>query len=128
MVIADTSAWIAFQTKPDSEFGREFDALLAGDEIVMVGPVLAELLQGARSESDFSFFAERLGALAFLEADQATWIKAGELNYQLRSRGRIIPMADLIVTALAIQHDIPVYTSAKDYQEVPGLKIYEPTG
>ena len=128
MVIADTSAWIAFQTKPDSEFGREFDALLAGDEIVMVGPVLAELLQGARSESDFSFFAERLGALAFLEADQATWIKAGELNYQLRARGRIIPMADLIVSALAIQHGIPVYTSAKDYQEVPGLQIYEPTG
>ncbi|MCH7653717.1 MAG: PIN domain-containing protein [Chloroflexi bacterium] len=128
MVIADTSAWIAFQTKPDSEFGRQFDALLAGDEIVMVGPVLAELLQGARSESDFSFFAERLGALAFLEADQATWIKAGELNYQLRARGRIIPMADLIVTALAIQHGIPVYTSAKDYQEVPGLQIYEPAG
>ena len=128
MVIADTSAWIAFQTKPDSEFGRQFDALLAGDEIVMVGPVLAELLQGARSDSDFSFFAERLGALAFLEADQATWIKAGELNYQLRARGRIIPMADLIVTALAIQHGIPVYTSAKDYQEVPGLQIYEPAG
>ncbi|MCH9009513.1 MAG: PIN domain-containing protein [Chloroflexi bacterium] len=128
MVIADTSAWIAFQTKPDSEFGRQFDALLAGDEIVMVGPVLAELLQGARSESDFSFFAERLGALAFLEADQATWIKAGELNYQLRARGRIIPMADLIVSALAIQHGIPVYTSAKDYQEVPGLQIYEPAG
>ena len=128
MVIADTSAWIAFQTKPDSEFGRQLDALLAGDEIVMVGPVLAELLQGARSESDFSFFAERLGALAFLEADQATWIKAGELNYQLRARGRIIPMADLIVTALAIQHGIPVYTSAKDYQEVPGLQIYEPAG
>lgn len=128
MVIADTSAWIAFQTKPDSEFGRQFDALLAGDEIVMVGPVLAELLQGARSESDFSFFAERLGALAFLEADQATWIKAGELNYKLRARGRIIPMADLIVTALAIQHGIPVYTSAKDYQEVPGLQIYEPAG
>ena len=128
MVIADTSAWIAFQTKPDSKLGREFDALLADDEIVMVGPVLAELLQGARSESDFSFFAERLGALAFLEADQETWIKAGELNYQLRARGRIIPMADLIVSALAIQHDIPVYTSARDYQEVPGLQIYEPAG
>lgn len=126
MVIADTSAWIAFQTKPESKFGKVFDALLADDEIVMVGPVLAELLQGTRSESDFSFFAERLGALAFLEADQDTWIRAGQLNYLLRARGRIISMADLIVSALAIQHDIPVYTSTRDYQEVPGLKIYEP--
>ena len=126
MVIADTSAWIAFQTKPDSKFGRAFDALLAGDEIVMVGPVLAELLQGARSEGDFSFFAERLGALAFLEADKDTWIKAGELNFQLRARGRVISMADLIVSALAIQHGIPIYTSARDYGEVLGLQIYEP--
>ena len=128
MVIADTSAWIAFQTKPDSKFGREFDSLLAGDEIVMVGPVLAELLQGARSDDEFSFFAERLGALAFLEVDQDTWIRAGQLNYQLRARGRVISMADLIVSALAIQHGIPVYTSTRDYQEVPGLQIYESAG
>lgn len=127
MVIADTSAWIAFQTKPESKFGREFDSLLASDEIVMVGPVLTELLQGARSEDDFTFFAERLGALAFLEADQDTWIRAGRLNYQLRAQGRLISMADLIVSALAIQHGIPVYTSARDYQEVPGLQIYEPS-
>ena len=126
MVIADTSAWIAFQTKPNSKFGREFDSLLSGDEIVMVGPVLAELLQGARSEDEFSFFAERLSALAFLEADQDTWIRAGQLNYGLRARGKMIPMADLIVSALAIQHSIPVYTSTRDYQEVPGLRIYKP--
>ena len=126
MVIADTSAWIAYQTKPDSKFGRQFDSLLAGDEIVMVGPVLAELLQGAGSESEFSFFAERLGALAFLDADQDTWIRAGELNYQLRVQGKIISMADLIVSALAVQHGIPVYTKTRDYQEVPGLQIYKP--
>ena len=126
MVIADTSAWIAFQTKPNSKFGREFDSLLSDDEIVMVGPVLAELLQGARSEDEFSFFAERLSALAFLEADQDTWIQAGQLNYGLRARGKMIPMADLIVSALAIQHSIPVYTSTRDYQEVPGLRIYKP--
>ena len=126
MVIADTSAWIAFQTKPDSKFGREFDSLLSRDEIVMVGPVLAELLQGARSEEEFSFFAERLSALAFLEADQDTWIRAGQLNYGLRARGRMISMVDLIVSALAIQHSIPVYTSSRDYQEIPGLRIYKP--
>ncbi len=125
MVIADTSAWIAFQTKPDSKFGREFDSLLASDQIVMVGPVLAELLQGARSEDELTFFAERLGALEFLEADQDTWIRAGRINYQLRALGRIISMADLIVSALAIQHGIPVYTSTRDYREVPGLRIYE---
>ena len=128
MVIADTSAWIAFQTKPDSKFGRQFDSLLAGDEIVMVGPVLAELLQGARSESDFSFFAERLGALEFLEADQDTWMRAGELNFQLRARGRIISMADLIVSALALQHGIPVYTSTRDYQEVLRLQTFVSAG
>lgn len=126
MVIADTSVWITFQRQPDSDVGRRFQSLLANEEVVMVGPVLTEMLQGARSEREFTFFAERLKALAFLETDQDTWIQAAELNFRLKQQGRLMAFADLIVSALALQHDVPVYTVDRDYQRVPGLQLYEP--
>ena len=92
----------------------------------MVGPVLTEILQGARSQDEFAFFADRLRSLEFLEVDQDTWTRAGHLNFQLKKQGRILAFADLIVSALAVQHDLPVYTINGDFQRVPGLQLYEP--
>ena len=70
MIIADSSIWIDFQRDPDSEAGRELDQLLDADEVVMVGPVLTEVLQGARSGGELEFFSSHLTALLFLETSR----------------------------------------------------------
>mgnify|MGYP001337460635 CR=1 FL=1 len=126
MVIADSSVWITFQRDPNSDVGRELNTLLADDEVIVVGPVLTEILQGARSDREFAFLAERLRSLAFQSTDQDTWIQAGELNFQLKREGLTLAFADLIVSALAVQHGIPVYTINGDFQRVRGLRLYEP--
>lgn len=125
MVIADSSVWITYLRRPRSETGRHFDSLLAGDEVIMVGPVITEILQGARSESEFEFFAERLKSLPFIEVDQNTWTLAGEINLQLRLQGNMMGFADLILATIAIQHGMSVYTEDGDYDRVPGLQLYE---
>ena len=126
MVIADSSIWIDFQRDPGSEAGRELDRLLAIDEVVMVGPVLTEVLQGARSEGEFEFFASHLTALLFLETSQDTWVRAGELNYQLKQHGNMMSVGDLIISALALRHDMPVYSLNGDFERVPGLRRHMP--
>ena len=126
MIIADSSAWIVFQRDPDSTVGREMDLLLARGEIVMVGPVLAEILQGSRSERELAFFADHLSSLAFLEADQATWIRVGELGFELRRQGMTIALADLVISALATQSKIPLYTLDQDFKRIPGLQLHAP--
>ena len=125
MVIADSSIWIEFQNNPGSEVGAELDRLLANDEVVMVGPVLTEVLQGSRSESDLDFFASRLTALSFLEADQETWVKAAELNYRLSREGSMLSLGDLMISTLALYHDIPVYSLNGDFDRVSGLRRHE---
>ena len=127
MVIADSSVWVAFQRQPESEVGRHLDSLLARDEVIMVGPVLTEILQGARSEQEFAFLAQRLKSLAFLDADQDTWVIAGRLNFELKTKGGLLASADLVVSALAVQHDLTLYTTDSDFSRVAGLRLYEPT-
>ena len=126
MIIADSSIWIDFQRNPGSRVGRELDRLLANNEVVMVGPVLAEVLQGARSESEFVFFASHLTALSYLEMDQDTWVRAGELNRLLKQKGEALALGDLIISTLALHHDIPVYTLNGDFNRVPGLRRHQP--
>ena len=49
MVVADTSIWISFFNRPASVEKQVLDELLDRDEVVLVGVVLTELLQGIRS-------------------------------------------------------------------------------
>ena len=91
---------------------------------MMVGPVLAEILQGARSDDALEFFSSRLTALPFLETDQETWVRAGELNFRLRRQGSMLSLGDLLISTLALDHDLPVYSLDGDFQRVPGLRTY----
>ena len=126
MVIADSSVWITFQRDPNSDAGRELDRLLAVDEVTMVGPVLVEVLQGSRSDEAFDFFASRLTALSYVETNQDTWVMAGELNLRLRRQGDMLSLGDLLISTLALKHDLTVYSLDGDFGRVPGLRLHEP--
>ena len=125
MPIVDTSVWIAFQRDPQSPAGRELDRLLEVDEVIMVGPVLTEILQGTRSSSEFVFFASRLTHLPYLETEQDTWVKAGELNRELRGSRRMLALSDLVISAIALEHDVPVFSLDGDFNRVPELKMHD---
>lgn len=127
MVIADSSVWIDFQRDPDSQVGRELDRLLADGEVIMVGPVLTEVLQGSRSDSDFELLVDALSNLSFLESTQQMWEEAGKLNYLLKLEGRVLAMSDLMIATLALEHDIPVYSLNGDFDRVPGLQRHWPS-
>lgn len=92
----------------------------------MVGPVLTEVLQGARSGGELEFFSSHLTALLFLETSQETWVRAGALNYQLKQSGRMLSVGDLVISTLALEHDMPVYSLNGDFDRVPGLRRHVP--
>lgn len=127
MVIADSSVWIDFQRDPDSEVGRELRRLLAAGEVVMVGPVLTEVLQGSPSDSDLEIFASALTTLSFLESTQQTWVAAGRLNHLLKREGNILALGDLMIATLALEHDMPLYSLDGDFDRVPGLQRHRPS-
>ena len=126
MVIADTSIWINAQRLPESRDSQEFWDLFDRGEIVMVGPVFAELLQGSRTQREFDTLHSRLAALDYLEADRQTWQTVARIRRHLSERGAQIGFSDTITAALAIQHDIPLYTLDGDFKRVPNLSLHRP--
>lgn len=124
MVIADTSIWINAQRRPESGDSVEFWRLYDGREIVMVGPVLAELLHGSRTQREFDVLLAHLDALSYLEVDQGTWSLVGRIRRDLGHEGALIGFSDSITAALAIQHACAVYTLDGDFARVPGLRLH----
>ena len=124
MVVADSSAWIDYFRSPESHIGREVASLIASNEMAVVGPVVAEVLQGARSPTEFDFLRTRLDALRFLDDDKDTWVMVGQVANELRRLGRTIPLSDVIIAVVAMQHNEPVFTTDRHFELVPGLRLH----
>lgn len=128
MVIVDTSIWIQAFRPGVSPERRALDGLLRQREVAMVGPVLAEVLQGTRSPDEFQELLIRLTALPYFAETQGTWARVGNLSYDLRQQGVTIALVDLLIASLALEHDCEVYTLDEHFQRVPSLKLHQVEG
>ena len=126
MVVADTTVWIEFFNDPESEEKQVIDLLIDGDELALVGPVLAELLQGCRTADEASTILDHVSALAFLEMSFSAWRRAGEISSSLRRKGTTLPLMDVIIAALALEHNAEVFTVDPHFDKIPGLKLHKP--
>jgi hypothetical protein len=127
MVIADTSVWIPFFNRPDSPEKAALDLLIDADDVVLVGVVLAELLQGCRAPSERDSLSDALQALPYYEVARSTWLQAGDLSAHLLRKGVTLPLSDLLIAALAIERDCLVYSLDTHFKKIPGLDLYSPT-
>ncbi|MFB6272532.1 MAG: PIN domain-containing protein [Salinibacter sp.] len=127
-VLVDTSVWIEYFNRPTSAEQAELMRLLDGDAASLAGVVLAELLQGAKSERERDLLRETLDAFPLLPASRATWERVGELAFGLRRRGRTLPLSDLLIASPAIEHEHPVYTLDPHFDEIPDLPRPQPPG
>ena len=126
MVIADTSVWIPFFNRPDSPEKIALDRLIDADAVALAGVVLAELLQGCRTLSERTTLSESLLALFYVEVNQTTWLRTGDLSAQLLRKDVTLPLSDLLIAALAIAHDCRVYSLDTHFKKIPGLRLYMP--
>src|SRR5207244_162057 len=117
---------IPFFNEPESEEKRELDALIDLDRLVLVGVVLAELIQGCRTAKEAEAMTSRLAGLRFIETAFSTWRRAGEVSFGLRRKGITLPLSDLVIAALAVEHRLDVYSLDPHFKKVPGLTLYVP--
>lgn len=124
MIIVDTSVWIPFFNRPDSYEKATLDLLIDADDVILVGVVLAELLQGCRPPSERALLSDALSALPYRETDRETWERAGDLSAQLLRKGITLPLSDLIIASLALAHGDVVYSLDTHFKRIPGLHLY----
>jgi len=126
MIIADTSVWIPFFNRPDSPEKTALDLLIDADEVALVGVVLAELLQGCRTLSERNTLAEALLALRYYEVTRSIWLRTGDLSALLLRKGVTLPLSDLVIAAVSIEHGCSVYSLDTHFKKIPGVHLYLP--
>lgn len=119
----DTCAWIDFFKARQSSMAEQLEEVLVHGEVVTCGVVLFELIQGIKSAREESLVLNAFQALPHAEMNGKLWIKAGRLSSALRKKGVTLPLSDIIITTLALEHKCPILTIDRHFDAIPGLTI-----
>ena len=122
MVLVDTTVWVDFFAGRNLPQVGTLQALIENDEdLCLCGVILAEVLQGIRSDKDFARTKEYFGDLIFLPMDQATFQRAAEIYRTLRKKGVTIRKpVDCMIASVAIEYDIPLLHNDRDFDHIAG--------
>jgi predicted nucleic acid-binding protein len=121
LVLIDTSAWIE-ALRPDGHPGvrARVDEALADGSVATCGPIMAELLVGARSDRELVVLRESMEALHVLPAEPE-WPRCAKLGYDLRRKGMVVPTFDLLVACVAISGKCLLLHADKHFEAIASV-------
>ncbi len=123
-VLVDTCVWIEF-FKTDSAISLELENLIKTDSIWICGIVLLELIQGVRSEDEKNKIIDALSGFKYVEMSKSLWQRAGELLASLKKKGFNLPLSDILVSTIALERNLRVFTFDKHFAHIPDLKLHK---
>jgi tRNA(fMet)-specific endonuclease VapC len=100
----------------------------AAERLLMPVPVLAELrfgfmngTTGRENEAHLVRFLDR-PRVAILGCNEETAVRYAELKLQLKTQGTPIPINDVWIAALVLQHQATLFTRDSDFERIPPLQ------
>jgi predicted nucleic acid-binding protein len=130
MVLVDTTVWIDFfANRPDAHVNR-LRALIVNDEDLCVcGVILAETLQGIRSDAEYHKTKNYFSDLIFFQMSQTTFLLAADLYRALRKKGVTVRKpVDCMIAAVAMEHGLWLLHNDRDFDNIAkhsNLKILD---
>lgn len=110
MILVDTSVWIEF-LKGHSEF-QSLAGLLDLGEVVTLGAIFGELLQGARTKHEVSIISQYWSNLKHLDSSNL-WYLAGLQSFEGQYFTKGIGLVDASLITAARKHQCRIWTLDK---------------
>jgi len=126
-ILADTCIWIEY-FRGKSLFSEELRRLIQKGGLVITGPVVFELLQGAKNKKDADLIKEVTRGLPLFEVTHEIWLSAGNLYFDLRRKGITIPPSDVLLAAIAIDNNWSLFTTDNHFDHIPKLRRHSIPG
>jgi len=114
-VLVDTSVWIEFFRKIEP-WHTIVTQLMADERICSVGLIVAELMQGAKSEKELSVLRDFVHVFPFLPDSPKIWQAAGELSFQLRRKGKALGLSDCYIAVAAREGNAEILTLDRHFE------------
>lgn len=121
LVLVDTSAWICFfERKGFIGLKKTISTLLDEGRVAMAGPILVELVQGARTMAEKKSLERNIKGLHWLRIENKHWRKAADLSFALRRKGLTISAIDGLIAVVAISYNCQLLHQDSDFELIAG--------
>lgn len=134
-VLVDTCVWslaCSRRTPKNEPAVVELRRLVTGgDDVLLAGIVLQELLQGVRSKEQQEKLRELLAPFSLVLADENDHALAAELHRDCRAHGIAASSIDALVAAIALRREAALLTVDADFARmapIARLKMISPSG
>ncbi len=132
-ILVDTSVWsLAFRKKTitfeESKIVSELKELIYEKRVIMIGPIRQELLSGIKNKKIFDQLCMKIKAFEDELLETADYEKAAEINNLCRSNGIQGSHIDFLIVATAMNRNIAIFTTDKDFQnysQIVELKLHK---
>ena len=121
LALVDTSAWIEYLKRTSHPITKEIESALLFNTAAICQLVLAELIQGAKSEKEIALIMDLVLVVKVLKESESTWQQAGFLANKLRKRGKTISLIDCYLAVLAKENKTIILTLDKHFSTIADL-------
>jgi|SRR3989338_4114517 len=121
LALVDTSAWIEYLKRTSHPIAKEIESALLFNTAAICQLVLAELIQGAKSEKEIVLIMDLVLVVKVLKESESTWQQAGFLANKLRKRGKTISLIDCYLAVLAKENKAMILTLDKHFSMIADL-------
>jgi predicted nucleic acid-binding protein len=122
VIFVDTSVWIEALRSADTAVAQRLTALLDSGDVALAAPVRIEILMGA-SNRDNPRLRRALSALPVFFPSEQTWARIDEWLDLARTAGERFGFADLLIAAIAADHDAEVWSLDSDFARMSRVGI-----
>ena len=118
-VLVDTPIWsLALRRKSRhhaAETNSELTTLIADGRVAIIGPIRQELLSGVKDRPHFDRLRDQLQAFPDVEITSTDYEEAASFFNQCRGKGIQGSNTDLLICAIAVRHQLPIFTTDGDF-------------
>ena len=127
-ILIDTSVWIKYFRDKSAGLSKKVDEILSRHEVYVPKIVIAELIQGSKSEREISVIEDFVDAFNIIDQKEDTWVKTGRLSYNLKKKGKTINLTDCYIAVIAQEYDCCIFSldeHFKDIQKSCAIKLMD---
>jgi len=118
-VLIDTSVWIKYFRDRPTSISKKVDEILSKQEVYVPKIVIAELIQGAKSEREISVIEDFVDAFNIIDQREDTWLKTGKLSFTLKKKGKTINLTDCYIAVIAKEYECQIFSLDEHFKDIP---------
>jgi predicted nucleic acid-binding protein len=122
-LVVDTSVWSLVLRRDtvnerDAHVRTFRSCIEAGHGLFILGPILQELLDGLRSDHQFSRLLSVLDPVPLASLNRSTYVMAARMRNDCRKQGVQAGAIDFLIAAACVESGYPLLTADRDFARI----------